>query len=71
MSRILTVVRREPVRVYLYGVLGPALGVLFVYGIVTATQLAAWLALGAGVLAVPAIETTRAKVTPVGASERP
>jgi hypothetical protein len=65
VTRVVAWVRQEPVRVWLYGTLAPALGVLFVYGIVSATQVAAWLALGAGLLAVPAVETARSKVTPV------
>jgi hypothetical protein len=65
VKRVVAWVRQEPVRVWMYGTLAPALGVLFVYGILSATQVAAWLALGAGLLAVPAVETARSKVSPV------
>lgn len=71
MSRLL---RREPVRVYLYGVYVAILLLLLAYGIVTTTLLPLWLGLGAALLAVPAVEGARAKVTPykgVAALQRP
>ncbi len=72
MRRVLTVIRREPVRVWLYGTLGPIFGVLFVYGIVDQIQATTWIALGGGILAVPGTESVRAMVSPVaGLGARP
>ncbi len=66
MKGLARFVSREPVRVWGYGVLVPACGVLFVYGLLTAEQAAAWIALGAGVVGVPVgAEVVRGKVTPV------
>lgn len=56
---------REPLRRYLYGILGSALAVLLVYGVIDAEQAAVWGALGASALLVPAVEFARSKVTPV------
>jgi hypothetical protein len=55
----------EPVRAYLYPVLLAVVGVLVGYGIIEQTQAALWIALGAALLGVPAVESARSKVTPV------
>jgi hypothetical protein len=55
----------EPVRAYLYPVLLAVVGVLVGYGIIEQTQAALWIALGAALLGVPAVERARSKVTPV------
>lgn len=65
MNRVLAAVRRQPVRVYLYGVLVPGEALAVSYGLLTDNQGALWLALGAAVLVVPGVEIARAKVTPV------
>lgn len=65
MRRVWGVVRREPVRFYLYGVLLGGEGVALTYGLLSKEQAAAWLGLGAAMLAVPAIERARSRVTPV------
>lgn len=67
MTRLAVALRREPVRAYLYGVYVAVLLLLLAYGIVTAELLPLWLGLGAAILAVPAVEAARAKVTPVDA----
>jgi hypothetical protein len=54
--------RREPVRVYLYSVLVAVLALLLAYGLVEADKVPLWLGLAASVLAV---EGARSKVTPV------
>lgn len=56
----------EPVRLYLYGVLVPAVAVAAAYGLLDGSDVALWLALGAAVLGVPATEAARGAVTPVG-----
>jgi hypothetical protein len=56
---------REPVRLYLYSVVGAILAVLVVYGIVDETTLPVILAAVSALLAVPAVETARSKVSPV------
>lgn len=60
-----TTIAREPVRAYLYGVLGPALSLLAGYGYATDSQVLLWSALGGAVLGVPATEAARARVAPV------
>lgn len=57
--------RAEPVRLYLYGLVGPLLAVLLVYGLVDEAQAAVWAAVAAAVL-VPGVELARARVSPVG-----
>jgi hypothetical protein len=56
---------REPVLLYLYSVVGAILAVLVVYGIVDETTLPVILAAVSALLAVPAVETARSKVSPV------
>jgi hypothetical protein len=53
----------EPVRLYLYGVLGPLVVLLVALGVVQADQALLWLAVGAAVLGVPAVEGARSLVT--------
>lgn len=53
----------EPVRLYLYGILGPLVALLVVLGVVQADQAVLWLAVGAAVLGVPAVERARSLVT--------
>lgn len=65
MTRLYAVLRRQPVRAYLYGVLVPGEALAVSYGLVTDNQGALWLALGAAALVVPAAELARAKVTPL------
>lgn len=57
--------KSEPVRMYLYGLLVPLLAVLVFYGVVDSSAVALFIALGAAVLGVPAVEVARSKVTPV------
>jgi len=64
-GRLWAAVRSNPVRVWAYGVLVPACGVLVVYGLLTTAQAAAWIGLGAGVCGIPiGAEVVRARVTP-------
>lgn len=65
MNRLYAVLRRQPVRTYLYGVLVPGEALAVSYGLVSDNQGALWLALGAAALVVPAAELARAKVTPL------
>jgi len=58
-------ITREPVRLYLYGVLLAVLAVLVGYGTLTGEQAALWAALGAAVLGVPVTELLRGRVVPV------
>lgn len=62
---MLQTLKRQPVRLYLYGVMLPGIGVLTAYGIVADAKASLWLALGTAVLGFPAVEIARAKVTPM------
>ena len=55
---------REPLRRYIYGVVGSALAVLLVYGVIDSEQAAVFGALAGSALLVPATEIARSKVTP-------
>lgn len=55
-------VRREPVRVYLYSLIVAVLALLLGYGVVEPDKVPLWLALAGAALTV---EGARAKVTPV------
>ena len=57
-------VRREPVRAYIYGVVAALLAALVVLGYVKADLVPVLLALATAVLAVPAVEVARSKVSP-------
>lgn len=52
----------EPVRLYLYGVLVPLVALLVALGVVQTDQALLWLAVGAAVLGVPAVERARSLV---------
>lgn len=65
MNRARQLLAREPVRVYLYGLTAALVALLVLYGVLAAGQAAAWLALVTAVLAVPATEGARARVSPV------
>lgn len=65
MTRLWAALRRNPVRVYLYGLLVPAEALAVSYGLLSDDQGMLWLGLGAAVLVVPGVELARAKVTPV------
>ena len=64
LDRLVVAVRRQPVRLYLYGALVPGEALAVAYGLVSEDRGALWLALGAAVLVVPGVELARAKVTP-------
>lgn len=64
MRSILTYVRREPVRIYLYGLAVAIGGTLVALGHVSPADIEVWVYLLAVVLGV---EGTRAKVTPTAA----
>jgi hypothetical protein len=61
---LLAVVRREPVRAYLYGLLTPAAALAVAYGVLSANKAALWVAFGGVVLVPGAAELARRKVTP-------
>lgn len=52
----------EPVRLYLYSVLVPVLALLVMKGVIGGDEMATYLAVGAAVLGVPAVEKARSKV---------
>lgn len=56
---------KEPVRLYMYGILVPLAGVLVFYGLLTEQSAPLWIALLNAVIGVPAIETARSLVSPV------
>lgn len=57
-------IRREPVRVYVYGLVAALLAALGVLGYVKTDLVPVILALVAAALAVPAVEVARSKVEP-------
>lgn len=63
--KALTLLQRQPVRIYLYTVFAAVVALLVAMGVVTATLAPLILAVGTAVLAVPAVEVARSKVTPV------
>lgn len=65
MNGVLAALRRQPVRAYLYGLLGPGLTVAGAYGLVSEHRAALWIALGGAVLLPAGVEAARARVTPV------
>lgn len=67
----LSLIQREPVRVYVYTVLVAVVAILVVYGILDSEQAPLWLALAAAVVSVPAVEGARAKVTPTAKHRQP
>lgn len=71
MSGVAGALRREPVRLYLYGVLVAGEALAAAYGVVSANLGALWLGLGAAILVVPAAEVARARVTPTEAPRTP
>lgn len=65
MANLLTTLHNSnPVRLYVYSLLVPVLAVLLAFGIVDATQVPLYIALGTAVLGVTATETARSAVTP-------
>lgn len=65
MSKLVQLVEREPVRVYLYTTVAAILAVLVAYGIVDSTAVPVILAAVSAVVAIPAVEVARSKVSPV------
>lgn len=63
--KALTLLQREPVRVYLYGVLTTIVAALAATGVITGVLVPVYLAVGGAILAVPAVEAARDKVVPV------
>lgn len=61
---IVNYVRREPVRIYIYGVVVAVLAALVVLGFVKADLVPVLLAVATAILAVPAVEAARSKVEP-------
>lgn len=66
MSKLAQWAAREPVRLYVYSSVAAILAVLVTYGVVDETALPVILAAVSALVAVPAVETARSKVTPVG-----
>ena len=59
-------VRSNPVRAYVYGVVAVLLIVLVFYGIITDAEAGLWLIVAGTVLGVPAaVEKARSRVTPI------
>lgn len=63
MSSRLSLVHREPVRVWLGGVLIVVL-ILLAYGVVTAETAPLWIGLVTALVAVPGVEGLRSQVSP-------
>lgn len=70
MDKIVELLSREPVRVYLYGVVVAAVALLVGVGVVTSALAPLVLAVAAAVLSVPVVEATRRSVTPVKKLDR-
>lgn len=66
MARLAQWATGEPVRLYVYSVVGAVLAVLIVYGVIDSSAVPVILAAASAVLAVPAVELARSKVSPVG-----
>lgn len=66
MSKLAQWAAEEPVRLYVYTVVAAVLAVLVTFGIVSDQALPVILAAVSAVVAVPAVETARSKVAPVG-----
>lgn len=64
IRRVWAVVRLEPVRVWAYGAIVPAFGVLVVYGVLSDAEAVAWISAAAGALGVRGAEAVRSKVSP-------
>ena len=64
MKRARELVRSEPVRVYVYGLVSALVAVAVLYDRVTGAQGAGWLALLGAVLAGPVVEGARSRVSP-------
>lgn len=64
MSLLQDLHNSNPVRLYVYSLLVPLLGVLVAFGVVDATQVPLYIALGTAVLGVTATEAARGAVTP-------
>ena len=62
MTKLFQLLRREPVRVYLYSVLGAVLLLLIGIGVVTASTAALIGGVAVAVLAVPGTEALRSQV---------
>lgn len=65
MSRLARWLQYEPVRVYVYGIVLSFMAILIAYGIVDNERAALILAAVSAIIAVPAVEKARSKVTPV------
>lgn len=63
MRRLDSLAAREPVRVYVYGLVVALLAVLVTLDYLDKADVPVWLALAAAVLAVPSVEGARASVT--------
>lgn len=67
MTRLAMILHREPVRVWLYGLLGPVLALLVAYGLLSDGQAQLWYLVAAAALGTPvAVERARRRVSPVG-----
>lgn len=65
MSKLAQWAAEEPVRLYVYSAVAAILAVLVAYGVVDETALPVILAAVSALVAVPAVETARSKVSPV------
>lgn len=66
MQKVIDWLRNEPVRVYIYGIVGVVVGFLLMTGEIDATSAEFYMGAGATVLAV---ERVRAKVSPVSKTQ--
>lgn len=56
--------QNNPVRVWIYGLIGPLAAVAVGYGLLTGEQAALWIGVATAVISVPVVEAARSKVTP-------
>jgi len=69
VSKLAQWAAREPVRLYVYTCVAAILAVLITYGVVDSTAVPVILAAVSAILAIPAVETARSKVSPVDTTQ--
>ncbi len=70
LTNTVSALRRNPVRLYLYSVTVAILLMLVTFGVIESEAMFAVLGVASAVLAVPAVEVARSKVTPVAKEKK-
>lgn len=65
MKALLAKLKREPVRAYIYSAVAPVCGLLVARGLIVGSDVPLLEALATALLAIPAAERVRSRVTPV------